>query len=333
MHNDVVTYFITFSENLKSMESEKEVLQDQTPPSPDFHGFGPETVLPKQLLIDTEGEGDKEYVVRVSRKRGKGRPRKGEEKLNESDVTTTNIIEKSKKMSDPQQPAPSKTPPPNIKTPSFFQAKLETSSRPEEYLLGKPESSFGTAKLPKGRSVLCIFLHQLQLSDPVTAVHETVGQLKEVWNHHFGMRLIFGFDSYTQQHNKKIISDDKYIQTMVLDLWKEWKELRKTSLRKDRASKPSFKKKEENFVKNVLDMPFKILCRNYEDNLKFEAGITDWKEDLQHLHNQMQREQVGTCRGYDKKQQKKDNRKLKELQRSLATSTSNSAYISTMNDI
>ena len=326
------TDYIIFSEYLQAtMESEKggEVLPDQTPPSPDFHGFGPDIVLPAQLVIETEGEGDDEYVVRVSRKRGKGRPRRGDTRqLDESDVTPANIIEKCMKMSDTQPSSTSKTPPPTHKSPSSSQAKQGTSSRPDEYLLGKPESSFGKAKLPKGKSVLSIFLHQLQHSDPPTAALETVGQLKEVWNHHFGMRLIFGFDSDTQQYNKKIISDDKYIQTMVLDMWKDWKEMRRISLRKDRASKPSFLKKEENFVKNVLDMPFKILSRNYEDNLKSEAGITAWKEDLQHLHNQMQREQVGTCRGYDKKQQKKDNRKLKELLSSLPDVST-----STMDDI
>ena len=113
--------------------------------------------------------------------------------------------------------------------------------------------------------------------------------------------------------NKKIISEDKYIRTKIIDLWKNWKELRRTSLRPDRASKSAFLKKQENFANNMLDMPFSIVCREYEENMKSEAGITDWKEDLQHLHNQLQREQVGSCAGYDDKQKKKDNRKLKGL--------------------
>ena len=77
---------------------------------------------------------------------------------------------------------------------------------------------------------------------------------------------------------------------------------------------------------NVLDMPFKILCRDYENNMR-TAGITAWKEDLQHLNNQLQRDQVGTCSGYDVRQKKKDNRKLKEM---LRTS---SAPASTMEEI
>ena len=104
-------------------------------------------------------------------------------------------------------------------------------------------------------------------------------------------------------------------------MWKDWRDLQRTGLRKDRASKPSFLKKQDNFVKNVLEMPFSILCRTYEENLKSEAGITDWREDLQHLHNQLEREKPGTCRGYDVKQKKKDNRKLKELISSSKTST------------
>ena len=37
-------------------------------------------------------------------------------------------------------------------------------------------------------------------------------------------------------------------------------------------------------------------------------GIKDWKEDLLHLKNQLQRNQVGTCGKSDNKQKKKDNR-------------------------
>ena len=72
-----------------------------------------------------------------------------------------------------------------------------------------------------------MFLHHLQDSDSHPAADQTVGSLKEVWNHHFGMRLIFGFDSFTQKHNKKIISEDIYIRTKVLDMLKDWRELQR----------------------------------------------------------------------------------------------------------
>ena len=46
--------------------------------------------------------------------------------------------------------------------------------------------------------------------------------------------------------------------------------------------------------------------------MKLDSGITDWKEDLQHFHNQLEREPVGNCDGLDFKQKKKENIKLKE---------------------
>ena len=178
------------------------------------------------------------------------------------------------------------------------------------------ETSFGFAKLPKSKAVLRVFLHHLQDSDPPTpfssppgtqsdrAAERTTDQLKAVWKHHFGMRVIDGYDNQMKEPSKKIISDDKYIKTKMIDLWKDWKELLRTSRREDRATKPAFKKKEVNFLNDVLDMPFNITNRNYETVLKSDSGIKDWKEDLQHLHNQLLKEQIGTCEGCDIKQKK-----------------------------
>ena len=260
-----------------------------------------------------------------------GRPRRGDPRpLTESCVNPSNIVHEPRRKSSTCPPAtlPSS---PATSASSSSQAQpivSGTSSRSKEYLLGIPVSSFGYAKLPKGKAVLGMFLprlsykHNAVTSDQHQAGDKTVEQLKDVWNHHFGMRLIFGFDEFSQMQNKKIISEDKYIKTKIIDLWKNWKELRRTSLRPDRASKSAFLKKQENFANNMLDMPFSIVCREYEENMKSEAGITDWKEDLQHLHNQLQREQVGSCAGFDDKQKKKDNRKLKGLLGSGGTSDS-----------
>ena len=290
----------------------------KAPPSPDFHGFGPQTYFPARLIIETEGVDDEEAVVRVSRQRGRGRPRREDPKPQE--VNPSNILcePRRERQSSSSSTCPVKTPLPSSASPARAPTPSSSSgsgtrTRQREYLLDNPMSTFSFAKLPKASAVLSVFLHHLSGSDPQGAAMETVVLLKEVWLYHFGMKLILGFDSITKQHNKKIISDDKYIQTLILDLWKEWMALKKTSLRPDRASKPSFKRKEEDFVNMVLDMPFKILCRNYEENIRLEAGIKDWREDLQHLHNQVQREQVGTCGGYDTKQKKRDDRKYKEL--------------------
>ena len=44
----------------------------------------------------------------------------------------------------------------------------------------------------------------------------------------------------------------------MLNLWKDRKLLLKTSKRQDRAVKPAFKKKEEDFKNDGLDMPFNL---------------------------------------------------------------------------
>ena len=78
---------------------------EKLPPSPDFHGFGPDTDLPSKLVIYTAGVEDEEYVVRVTRKREKGRPRTGNIMLlEEIDVNPSNIIGKSRRESGSQQP-------------------------------------------------------------------------------------------------------------------------------------------------------------------------------------------------------------------------------------
>ena len=57
-------------------------------------------------------------------------------------------------------------------------------------------------------------------------------------------------------------------------------------------------------------MPFNIACSEYISVLKNDSGITDWREDVLHLENQLQRDQIGTCDSLDMKQKKKDNNKL-----------------------
>ena len=62
----------------------------QAPPSPDFHGFGPDTYFPSRLIIDTKGEDYEEVVVRMSRQGGRGRPRREDPKP--QDVNPGNIV-------------------------------------------------------------------------------------------------------------------------------------------------------------------------------------------------------------------------------------------------
>ena len=64
-------------------------------------------------------------------------------------------------------------------------------------------------------------------------------------------------------------------------------------------------------------MPFNIARADFANILKMDSGITDWKEDVAHLENQLKREQIGCCDSLDFKQKKKDNRKLSDKLKSL----------------
>ena len=178
----------------------------QAPPSPDFHGFGPETYLPPRIIIDTMGEGDEEEVVRISRQRGKGRPRR--EDLMPQDVNPSNIVcEPRRKSRSSSSTCPSETPSPSTGSPGQTRPStpsLPSGSRQREYLLHNSMTSFGSAKLPKASAVLSVFLHHLSDSSPQEAAGETVVKLKEVWLHHFGMRLIIGYDSITSNTIRKL---------------------------------------------------------------------------------------------------------------------------------
>ena len=68
----------------------------------------------------------------------------------------------------------------------------------------------------------------------------------------------------------------------------------------------------DKFVNNVLDMPFNITRKDFEKVLKEKSGKRDWKEDIEHLQRQMEKDQASSCDSLDLKQKKKDVRKLTE---------------------
>lgn len=203
---------------------------NERPPSPNFHGFDSDTFIPGRLKIETRGTGDEEQVVKVWRKRSRGRPRLGCGVEDRSTVSKMNILPKpggfdlnqnkfssistSSVSSPPSTPSrsrpctPSAAQPSSAPTPSAEAAlsagarpKLlgtGTSSRPKVYLLDRQDTNFGYAKLPKSKAVLGVFLHNLQDSDPDRAAATTTDQLKEVWRHHFGVRVILGYDAMMQ---------------------------------------------------------------------------------------------------------------------------------------
>ena len=283
---------------------------DSPPPSsPPFFGFGPEEVIPDRIIVETTGEGEEEEVVNVYRKKRTGRPRGTK---SSSSISSSGMLDSTTRsgLSLPPQVAPGLLSPNTSSSPTRprHSSTPGTSSRPKLLLLDKPVSSLGFAKLPKNKDILSVFLSLLSDSTPDRAAAETVCQVKEVWLHHFGPRMILGFDKDIQEEAKKMIVDDRFIKDKIIGVWKEWKELVKTSKREDRANKIGFLTKKDKFANEVLDMPLNILRGGYEEILKHESGIKDWKEDLLHLHNQLQREQVGCCDVRDYKQRKRDNR-------------------------
>ena len=294
------------------------------PSSPPFYGFGPETVIPERIIIETTGRDEDEKVVNVFRKKRTGRPRgqKSTSRVNPSDIldTTTRSGIPLPDQVDLLSPARADSAPAMSSSPARFSSKAASSStsvpkhssnpgtrsRPKLFLLDNPCSSLGFVKLPKNKDVLSIFLSLLSNSTPDKAAAETACKVKEVWLHHFGPRMILGVDM--NEEVKKMIVDDKHIKVKITGVWKEWKELDRISKREDRANKVEFLNMKEKFVNEVLEMPLNILRVNYEEILKNESGIKDCREDLMHLHYQLQREQVGCCDSRDYKQRKRDSR-------------------------
>ena len=204
-----------------------------------------------------------------------------------------------------------------------------TSSRQKLYLLDKlPCRNLTYAKLPKNldvmRSFFDILLQQGDLtkhSNPLTlatnsAVHEaakyTAVAIKSVWRHHFGIRLIDGQDVVGGEvdTSKIMVITHKAVVEKITDLFAEWKAAERLSRRGDR--KVLLVMKEDSF-RAKMNLPLNILKVKGEDIL-CQGGITDWKEELQHLRNQLTPEQPGTCDGYDMRQMKRDRRKLVEEQ-------------------
>ena len=119
-------------------------------------------------------------------------------------------------------------------------------------------------------------------------------EILEVWQFHFGNRLVYGMDNIGTEEKEdesvKIVVRKNVIDDNVNKLYKTWYELERLSRRKDRNKKLFFLEKES--LKEIL---------------RFDSGIMDWQEDYQHLQNQLQRDQVENVIGFDTKQKKKDN--------------------------
>ena len=84
-----------------------------------------------------------------------------------------------------------------------------SKTRPKTYLLDMLGSSLGFAKLLKTKAVLSSFFFKLhEKKDPDSASQETINDLKAVWRHHFGMKVIDGYDTNLQEATVVMVIKD-----------------------------------------------------------------------------------------------------------------------------
>ena len=127
-------------------------------------------------------------------------------------------------------------------------------------------------------------------------------EIRQVWAQHLTSRLV------DQESN--ILIRDRKIVDRITDFYKRWKALKQDSERKERATTQNFVNKVSAF-KDEVNKPMNVLVKDWRENLK-KAGIKDFKQDIQHVENQMKEEQIGSLGSIDTHQIKKDKRKDKE---------------------
>ena len=196
-----------------------------------------------------------------------------------------------------------------------------TSTRPVFFLLGKVSTTLCLSKLPKSGPALYRLLFLMESKSLTEARAIVVAELKEVWLHHFGRRLVLGKDlgsddNGPEEESLKIIKSDRKIGDKLVELHQRWRNLEKESRRPARAAGRAFMEKQVRLGLE-LELPFDI--RKKEAGLVLErSGNIDWREDVEYLRSQMTKEQPGCPGSWDSRQKKKDERKLREKQREEA---------------
>ena len=274
---------------------------------------------PFKSLLDktlTEGEGDEEHVVNVIREKRRGRPQGPSARSEGDDLDRKVILEEKLRFKSNDTPTSPIYPTRAPHIPATPKVPLGTSSRPEVFLLGKRTKDLSVSKIPKSGPVLRCYMFHLENGDSKKmAAGKTTQSVKISWKHHCGIRVIFGKDFETDDkvdESVKIVSSDKYIGEKIDVLHIEYIKLEKTSRKPDRAKTKTSIEKVDMFVKNTLEMPFNITKKNFEYIFEKKSGIKDWKEDVEHLKKQLQKDQASSCDAWDVKQKKKDYRKLAE---------------------
>ena len=95
-----------------------------------------------------------------------------------------------------------------------------------------------------------------------------VAELKEVWLHHFGRKLVLGkelgsSDTGPGEESLKIIKSDRHIGDKLVELHKRWRNLEKDSRRLDRAASRTFLEKQVKLGLE-LELPFDIRKKDAE---------------------------------------------------------------------
>ena len=327
----------------------------------EFHGFGSDTVIQGRLIVGEAGGN-----IQVTRTRRLGRPKqkirvvsesplvlnyKRREEQKQAAIPAPNFSRRSARLAPPTPPTPPPRkrgrprsgevapPPPKQETlsgpVSLPKAPAGTGSRPSLYLLDKPKTDPLTkTKLPKGKQILQrlqgLLLEKKTEKD---AIKEVTKECVEVWEHHFGLRVIEGKEykeetvSEKEMAQKKMIRRNHKIYMMIEKMHNEYKRVEHQS-RKVVQNK-NFNLKEEEFRK-TLDRPLNIMkmaCVTVMivdgvkqsvrlpsgEEILATSGILDWQEDLKHLRNQLTVEQPGCCDSFDMRQDKRDKRKIADV--------------------
>ena len=258
---------------------------------------------------DTEGSDD---IVLVSKVVGRPKGSKTKRVLGEILDNTSRSGSKVAHVLVPASDSPLASPT-TSGTSSTTSTGIRTSDRTKIFLLNNKLDRFSSFKLPKCVAVLQRFIAlKEELKSQKLAVRQTVSELKLVWRHHFGPKLVYGVESEgdpASEASKLVIMDDK-IETKINNLYKEWQKLECESKRKDRISK-TFDQRQKTFVEDTLENPMNIAKKNAKDIFE-KSGIKDWEEDFKHFENQLKKAQIGTFGGIDLCQEKFEKQKAEE---------------------
>ena len=127
---------------------------------------------------------------------------------------------------------------------------------------------FSKKKLPKNREVLARYLFHLENdSTKQEATKKVTEEILEVWQFHFGNRLVYGMDNIgtgeQEDESVKIVVRKNVINDKVNKLYKSWYELERLSRREDRNKKEFFLEKEKAMKESLKD-PMNISRGNLE---------------------------------------------------------------------